>query len=381
MASLARGAVGVAAARTAGIGQPPPGPGPGAGVVVFSSDRTGEFQLYSMALDGSGVRRVTTTEGKTFENALACSGRIATVVEVPGTHFHRLWTVRLDGTGLQRLTDGPGDHMPSWRPDGFQIAFSSDPPDVDIHLINADGAGRRRVTNDPTAEYWPHWSPDAGLFAIHYGRRQGPADVFTVTADGSTYSRVTATGDASPPRWGPGGTEIVYSRTAGGDAAVCAVDPVTLATRPVVTGAGLAHQPTWLPDASRILFVRGRETDADAEIWSVRPDGTGAINLTNAPGSREMWPATACLPPAEVATPTPPGASACVCSWLRGRVPDAVIAHALANPEGYYGWRQPRNPGLPPGPANPLRECLSLENRGVAYHPVYNRPIWRVGCP
>ncbi|MFQ5459747.1 MAG: TolB family protein, partial [Anaerolineae bacterium] len=266
-------------------------------------------------------------------------------------------------------------------PDGFQIAFSSDPPDVDIHLINADGTGRRRVTNDPTAEYWPHWSPDAGLFAIHYGRRGGPSDVFTVTADGSTYRRVTATGDASHPRWGPGGTEIVYSRTAGGDADVWAVDPVTLATRPVVAGPGFDHQPTWLPDASRILFVRGRETDADAEIWSVKPDGTGAVNLTKAPGSREMWPATACLPPAEVATPTPPPARECVCSWLRGRVPGAVIADALANPDRYFGWRQPRNPGLPPGPANPPRECLSLENRGVAYHPVYNRPIWRVGCP
>jgi hypothetical protein len=58
-----------------------------------------------------------------------------------------------------------------------------------------------------------------------------------------------------------------------------------------------------------------------------------------------------------------------------------VIDEALANPGRFYGWRYLLDPGKPPGPSNPPRECLTLQNVGLDYHPLWNRPLWRVGCP
>jgi hypothetical protein len=66
---------------------------------------------------------------------------------------------------------------------------------------------------------------------------------------------------------------------------------------------------------------------------------------------------------------------------VQQRVPPVVIDDALANPARYYGWQYPLDPGKPPGPANPPRTCLTLQNVNVDYHPTWNRPIWRVGCP
>jgi hypothetical protein len=83
-------------------------------------------------------------------------------------------------------------------------------------------------------------------------------------------------------------------------------------------------------------------------------------------------------PPSPIDTVEP--SPECVCSSVTERVPPAVIAHALANPGVYYGWRRPLNPGLPPSPTNPLRECLTLTNPNLDYRPVFNPPIWRVGC-
>ena len=80
-------------------------------------------------------------------------------------------------------------------------------------------------------------------------------------------------------------------------------------------------------------------------------------------------------------TPTPTLAE-CVCPAVRALVPPVVIANALANPGAVFGWQQPLNPGLPPGPNNPLRTCLSLRNPSVTYyHPVFNPVIFQVGCP
>ncbi len=82
------------------------------------------------------------------------------------------------------------------------------------------------------------------------------------------------------------------------------------------------------------------------------------------------------------ATPTaPPFLASCVCRVVQQRVPPVVIDDALANPARYYGWQYPLDPGKPPGPANPPRTCLTLQNVNVDYHPTWNRPIWRVGCP
>lgn len=66
---------------------------------------------------------------------------------------------------------------------------------------------------------------------------------------------------------------------------------------------------------------------------------------------------------------------------VRERVPGVVVNDAVANPARYYGWLMLLDPGKPPSPANPPRTCLTLRSVGLAYHPVWNKPEWRVGCP
>ncbi len=76
-----------------------------------------------------------------------------------------------------------------------------------------------------------------------------------------------------------------------------------------------------------------------------------------------------------------PTIASCVCPIVLKQVPRVVINDALANPQRYYGWQYPLDPGKPPSPANPPRECLTLANVGMRYHPLWNKPVWRVGCP
>jgi hypothetical protein len=97
------------------------------------------------------------------------------------------------------------------------------------------------------------------------------------------------------------------------------------------------------------------------------------------PTVRVLAPTPTPLPPA-TATP-PPDSAGCVCRIVRERVPAAIIADALAHPETYYGWEYELDKGKPPSPANPPRLCLTLWNVNIDYHPLFNGPRWRVGCP
>jgi TolB protein len=80
---------------------------------------------------------------------------------------YEIYTIRSDGMGLTRLTHSPGnDAHPAWSPDGKWIAFSSGrggfkdemarggggQPTPDVFVMRADGTDVRRLTDDAVEE-------------------------------------------------------------------------------------------------------------------------------------------------------------------------------------------------------------------------------------
>ena len=72
-----------------------------------------------------------------------------------------VYVVDADGSGLRRLTDNPAsDFFFAWSPDSSHIAFLSNRDgNQDIYVMNADGTGQTNLTKNPADNYDPAWSP------------------------------------------------------------------------------------------------------------------------------------------------------------------------------------------------------------------------------
>ena len=102
--------------------------------------------------------------------------------------------MNVDGSGQTRLTNDPSeDDTPAWSPDGKQIAFTSgrdgSREESEVYVMDADGSKPRRLTNRPGIDAFPVWSPDGSKIAYHSKPLLFP--IFLMNATGSDPENLT----------------------------------------------------------------------------------------------------------------------------------------------------------------------------------------------
>ena len=133
---------------------------PGAnGKIAFASNRTGNYQIYSMSPDGSGQTRLTTNAATDTAPAWSPDGtKIAFGSNRDG--IHQIYVMNSDGTGQTRLTSSSNDGDPAWSPAGTRIVFDRVLGFFvsGIYVMNADGSGQTQLTNNAAQDRWVMWA-------------------------------------------------------------------------------------------------------------------------------------------------------------------------------------------------------------------------------
>jgi Tol biopolymer transport system component len=270
----------------------------GATALLFSSNRSGDYQdLYLQEIGSGEITRLTQGDSNTFAGPFSPNGKKIVFTGFGLTNSY-VGVMNADGSDPVNISnqDKWSDGFPAWSPDGSQIAFySRRDGNNEIYVMDPYGYQIKRLTNNLSDEFAPTWSPDGKHIAFLSDRDNvvGIYSIYIMNADGSGVKRLTNDkGNDYTPAWSPDGSRIAFRSVQKGQSDIYSVN---------IDGSGMVNltnnpaedwSPTWSPDGTMIAFQSDR--DGNWEIYYMKSNGGDPVNLTNSPANDEMpyWRAT-----------------------------------------------------------------------------------------
>jgi len=272
--------------------------------VAFFSDLDGDFEIYMINSDGTGLRQLTinSNSNDTSPSISSNGGKVA--YQSTSGNDADIWVVNSDGSPPLRLTQNNVDDTdPSISGDGFWVTFvSNDDPscptcnnpdgDAEIFLVKTDDTNLRQLTVNNREDGLPSISADGGKIAFQ-SKIAGLFEIFVVNSDGTGLTQLTnsAGGEgSSSASISSDGSKVAYESRA--LATESSRSMMRIRTEPHISpeiyvvnsnGAGSPVQvsatggenytPSISGDGNRVAYVG--TGDGDTEVYVVNGDGTG----------------------------------------------------------------------------------------------------------
>jgi TolB protein len=247
--------------------------------IVFSSNRDGNFEIYGMKTDGTGVVRLTNNSDSDLDPALSPDRTKILFTSNRDGNFE-IYSMNGNGTGVVRLTNNSAiDGLAAWSPNGTMIAFTSTRDgNSEIYSMNSDGSGVTRLTNHPQIDANPAWAPNGSKIAFT-STRDGNVEIYSMNTNGTGVTRLTNNGGNDAfPTWSPDSSKIAFTSDRAGNFEIYVMNSNGTGVTRLTTNSATDAEPAW-NSSGKIAFSSSR--DGNFEIYSMNSNGTGLTRLTN----------------------------------------------------------------------------------------------------
>jgi Tol biopolymer transport system component len=186
--------------------------------VIFSSNRSGNLDLWQVSRKTGIVRRLTEDAAEDWDPAFMPDGERILWSSNRSGHFE-IWIAQADGSGARQVSnDGVDAENPTATADGRWIVYvSTNPAKAGIWKVRPDGGGAVRLIEGTYA--MPEVSPDGryALYSANYMAQRVPLRVVEVETGRRVPFEIEIAVPAGKPRvalgrarWMPDGRAIAF---------------------------------------------------------------------------------------------------------------------------------------------------------------------------
>ncbi len=162
----------------------------------------------------------------------------------------------------------------TWAPDQCRFVYMSNGGEgnYDIYLQDLGVKAPIRLTDHKEKDGQADWSPVCDRLVFVSGRT-GNGDIYLLDLKTRCLTRLTEGGEAYLyPRWSPDGQRLVMMRGSSENHNIFVIDDVTKpreSQKRLTTWPFDDLRPVWSPDGKKIAFYSNYNPDCDPKIWSI----------------------------------------------------------------------------------------------------------------
>jgi Tol biopolymer transport system component len=229
-------------------------------------------ELREVDLGSGASRQLTRTLAADRQPAYSPDGRFV-VFSSNRTGNLDLWLLDRESRALRQLTDDTSqDWDPGFSADGGRVLFSSSRGgNLEIWSVDLDGSNARQVSADGVDAENPTMTPD-GRWVVYSSGNPDHLGLFRIRPDGSDVARIT-TGSHTTPEVSPDGRWALFVSTTGLSARVQFVEIETGRLAPAAIDLGSTTR------AASITLGRGRWTRKGAAVAYTGIDDRGRTGI------------------------------------------------------------------------------------------------------
>ncbi len=275
--------------------------------IAYGAGTAARFDLRVVPAGGGAPRNVDSSTSWVLRSAWSSDGK-SLIYSGEREGLVSVWRLPMSGPARsgapERMTVGPGADVNAATGFDGRIAFATVGGAPDIWEWSLSSGALRQVTSETGMESNPRLSPD-GKTLLFGSDRGGTRAFWTLNLADRTLTRVTAGKDEpfSFARWSPDGGQIVFARreniwiqSLGGlTARDTGVRGMTASWSPDGSKIAFSSGPEFLHQEIRVMPAAGGEAkaltawDSYATWPSWSPDGRELVYMLERQGSRHLW--------------------------------------------------------------------------------------------